>query len=121
MAGVDLLATAFNGGNAAFLADLYARWVADPAAVDPSFATLFGALDEESVAVLQDASGASWAPRQFEVERPEPAPVAAKPDNKGGKADKAAARPSASPGATSPGAAAPVISGGRRTRARARG
>ena len=108
MAGVDLLATAFNGGNAAFLADLYARWVADPATVDPSFATLFSALDEESVAVLQDASGASWAPRRFEVEQPEP--VAAKPDSKStGKTDKqATAKPSAaSPGAASPGAAAP--------------
>ena len=41
MAGVDILASAFNGANAAFIADLYARWVADPAAVDPSFAELF--------------------------------------------------------------------------------
>ncbi len=89
MAGVDLLATAFSGGNAAFLADLYARWVADPATVDPSFAELFAALDEEAVAVLQDASGASWAPRQFEVERPEPVP-AAKPIEKG---DAKAAKP----------------------------
>ncbi len=91
MAGVDLLATAFNGGNAAFLADLYARWVADPATVDPSFAALFAALDEESVAVLQDASGASWAPRRFEVERPEPAAASAKPDGRGDA--KAAAVP----------------------------
>ncbi len=77
MAGVDVLATAFNGGNAAFLADLYARWVADPGSVDPSFVELFTALDEEAVAVSQDASGASWAPRRFEVERPDqtaPAP-----------------------------------------------
>ena len=76
MAGVDVLATAFNGGNAAFLADLYARWVADPGSVDPSFVELFTALDEEAVAVSQDASGASWAPRRFEVERPDqPAPA----------------------------------------------
>ena len=99
MAGVDLLATAFSGGNAAFLADLYARWVADPATVDPSFAELFAALDEEAVSVLQDASGASWAPRQFEVERPEPVP-AAKPD---GKRGATAATPAALPA----GAAAP--------------
>ena len=35
MAGVDILATAFSGANAAYLAELYARWVDDPAgAVD---------------------------------------------------------------------------------------
>jgi len=70
MAGVDILATAFSGGNAAFLADLYARWVSDPGSVDPSFVTLFAALDDEAVSILQDASGASWAPRHFEVEPP---------------------------------------------------
>ena len=63
MAGVDILATAFNGANAAYLADLYARWAADPGAVDPSFSDLFSALGEEARAVLGDAAGASWAPR----------------------------------------------------------
>jgi 2-oxoglutarate dehydrogenase E1 component len=63
MPGVDLLATALNGGNAAFIADLYARWIDTPASVDPSFAELFAALDDEARAVLTDASGASWAPR----------------------------------------------------------
>jgi len=64
MAGVDILAGAFNGANAAFLTDLYARWVADPGAVDPSFAELFASLNDEARAVLTDAEGASWAPRQ---------------------------------------------------------
>src|SRR6185312_16779159 len=67
MAGVDILATAFNGANAAFIADMYARWVADPASVDESFSELFSALNDESRAVLTDAVGASWAPRHFEV------------------------------------------------------
>jgi 2-oxoglutarate dehydrogenase E1 component len=67
MAGVDILATAFNGANAAFIADLYARWTQNPAAVDPSFDELFRSLNDESRAVLEDASGASWAPRQFSV------------------------------------------------------
>ena len=98
MAGVDLLATAFSGGNAAFLADLYARWVADPVTVDPSFAELFVALDEEAVAVLQDASGASWAPRQFEVERPEPLPAA----TPAGKGDAKAAKPAPAAAAAAP-------------------
>jgi len=63
MAGVDLLATAFHGANAAYIAELHARWVSDPGAVDPSFAAVFAAMDDEAVAVLHDASGASWAPR----------------------------------------------------------
>ncbi|HVB67532.1 MAG TPA: 2-oxoglutarate dehydrogenase E1 component, partial [Acetobacteraceae bacterium] len=63
MAGVDVLASAFTGANAAFLGELYARWAADPGAVDPSFASLFAALNDDSRAVLEDATGASWAPR----------------------------------------------------------
>ncbi len=78
MAGVDLLATAFNGANAAFIADLYARWVADPRAVDPGFADLFAALNDESRAILEDNSGASWAPRTWQFGEPDaakPAPA----------------------------------------------
>jgi 2-oxoglutarate dehydrogenase E1 component len=63
MAGMDILASAFSGANAAFLADLYARWADDAASVDPSFADLFAAMNDEARAVLEDASGASWAPR----------------------------------------------------------
>ncbi|HEX4368254.1 MAG TPA: 2-oxoglutarate dehydrogenase E1 component [Rhodopila sp.] len=63
MAGMDILASAFNGANAAFLADLYARWATDPSSVDASFADLFAAMNDEARAVLEDASGASWAPR----------------------------------------------------------
>ncbi len=99
MAGVDILATAFNGANAAFIADAYARWVADPGSVDPSFAELFGALNDESRAVLTDALGASWAPRRFAIDEPEPP---AKPQGKAGggkgkEAGKAAAPAGASP------------------------
>jgi 2-oxoglutarate dehydrogenase E1 component len=81
MAGVDILATAFNGANAAFIADLYARWTANPASVDASFDELFRTLNDESRAVLEDASGASWAPRHFSVgdaEAARPAAQAAK-------------------------------------------
>ncbi len=65
MAGVDVLASALSGANAAFIADAYARWSADPSSVDASFADLFAALGDEDRAVLGDATGASWAPRQF--------------------------------------------------------
>jgi 2-oxoglutarate dehydrogenase E1 component len=77
MAGMDILASAFNGANAAFLADLYARWAANPASVDPSFADLFEALNDEARAVLEDASGASWAPRPSFGDDEAPAPKAA--------------------------------------------
>ncbi|MEA2742293.1 MAG: 2-oxoglutarate dehydrogenase component, partial [Acetobacteraceae bacterium] len=75
MAGIDILASAFSGANAAFLADLYARWAGDPASVDPSFADLFEAMNDEARGVLEDASGASWAPRpSFGAGEVEPAP-----------------------------------------------
>ena len=94
MAGVDLIASAFSGANAAYLADIYARWVADPRSVDGSYEELFAALNDEARAVLTDASGASWAPRRFEVEPPD----APKPPPKGAKSaaiDPAAVRAAA--------------------------
>ena len=83
MAGVDILASAMSGANAAFLADLYARWVERPGSVDPSFAELFEALGDEARAVLTDATGASWAPRPRGGFAPEPE---AAPAPKGAKA-----------------------------------
>src|SRR5689334_12194584 len=65
MAGVDILASAFSGANAAFLAEQYARWATNPVSVDPTFAELFGALNEDARSVLEEATGASWAPRPF--------------------------------------------------------
>ena len=85
MAGVDILATAMTGANAAFLADLYARWVEKPDSVDPSFAELFAVLDDDAKAVLTDAVGASWAPRQRGGFAPEPEPAPAAKGAKGGK------------------------------------
>ena len=83
MAGVDILASAMNGANAAFLADTYARWVEDPNRVDPSFAELFAALNDDAKAVLTDAMGASWAPRPrggfAPAEDAAPAPKGPKP------------------------------------------
>ena len=88
MPGVDLLASAFNGANAAFIADQYARWASNPGSVDPSFAELFAAMDDDARGVLEDASGASWAPQTYSVAEPEPP---AKPGAKDAKAAPAAA------------------------------
>ena len=76
MAGVDVIATALNGANAQFIAQLYAKWVSAPNSVDPDFAALFAALDDEAKSVLTDASGASWAPQPaaFRVSPPPPPP-----------------------------------------------
>jgi 2-oxoglutarate dehydrogenase E1 component len=88
MPGADLLASAFNGANAAFIADQYARWASNPGSVDPSFAELFAAMDDDARGVLEDASGASWAPQTYSVAEPEPT---AKPGAKDTKAALAAA------------------------------
>jgi len=82
MPGVDQLLTAFSGANAAFIADLYAKWVANPAEVDPSFGDLFSALNDESRAILTDAQGASWAPNRYEFGEPEVRPTPTKTDAK---------------------------------------
>ena len=77
MPGVDALASVLNGANAPYMADLYARWVNDPGSVDASFAELFAVLNDEARGVIEDASGASWAPRRFEIGETEPV----KPDD----------------------------------------
>src|ERR1700684_3474350 len=74
MAGVDVIATAMNGANAQFIAQLYAKWVTDPNSVDGDFAALFAALDDEAKSALTAATGASWAPRPVAFES---APAAA--------------------------------------------
>ncbi len=79
MAGVDILASAMTGANAAYLADTYARWTERPDSVDPTFAELFTTLNDDARAVLGDATGASWAPRPRGGFAPEAeAPPAAK-------------------------------------------
>ena len=80
MAGVDVIATAMNGANAQFIAQLYAKWVESPHSVDPDFAALFAALDDDTRAIMMDANGASWAPRPcvFETVSAEAAPKPAK-------------------------------------------
>ncbi len=62
MAGVDVLASAFGGANAAFIADMYERWAADPASVDSGVASVFAAMDDDARAVLGEVDGVSNAP-----------------------------------------------------------
>lgn len=50
-----------TGANAAFIADLYGRYLRDPGTVDQSWAVFFRDLNEDVRAVLDEAHGASWA------------------------------------------------------------
>ena len=49
--------------NAAFIADLYARFRNDPGAVDPSWATFFGSLGDDAKEILGEIEGPSWSTR----------------------------------------------------------
>ncbi|MDT7951804.1 MAG: 2-oxoglutarate dehydrogenase E1 component [Acetobacteraceae bacterium] len=73
MPGVDSIASVLNGANAPYMADMYAKWVSNPASVDASFGELFSLMNDEARGVIEDASGASWAPRRFDIGEPEPA------------------------------------------------
>src|ERR1700719_973448 len=48
------------GGNAAYIEDLYAKYEADPAAVDADWQELFRSLKDERADVIKSARGASW-------------------------------------------------------------
>jgi 2-oxoglutarate dehydrogenase E1 component len=57
-----------SGPNAPFIEELYAKYLENPSAVDPSWRKFFGELEDDSAIVLQDIRGASWAPRDRAVE-----------------------------------------------------
>jgi 2-oxoglutarate dehydrogenase E1 component len=59
--------TILSGPNAPFIAELYARYVEDPGAVDPSWQRFFAEMQDDGRSVLQDLRGASWAPRRHVV------------------------------------------------------
>ncbi len=61
-----------TGANAAFVEDLYARFLSNPDSVDPSWRDFFGALGDDSRAVLAKNGGVSWGrKRTFEFEEEE--------------------------------------------------
>ncbi len=72
---MDLERTSFLlGANAAFLADLYQRWLMDRASVDPSWAKFFGELRDDARSLSRDFAGASWAPPREQIEESAPRP-----------------------------------------------
>jgi 2-oxoglutarate dehydrogenase E1 component len=56
-----------SGANAPFIAEMYARYVEDPAAVDPSWRGFFGELTDDPAAVATEVKGASWRPRTSRI------------------------------------------------------
>ncbi|HLK26846.1 MAG TPA: 2-oxoglutarate dehydrogenase E1 component [Caulobacteraceae bacterium] len=59
------------GGNATFVEDLYARWAADPNAVEPSWRAFFASLNDRADEVRRAAEEPSWAPPEQPAPRPE--------------------------------------------------
>src|SRR6478752_1296319 len=55
------------GSNGTFIAELYSRYLADPASVDESWRRFFAELRDEAPAVLAELQGADWAPNQTSV------------------------------------------------------
>jgi 2-oxoglutarate dehydrogenase E1 component len=53
------------GGNAGYMDDLYARYEADPNAVDTQWQAFFRSLKDDSAEVLKNARGPSWTPPRW--------------------------------------------------------
>src|SRR5258706_4218303 len=85
-----------TGGNATFIAEMHARYLADPNSVDASWQSFFGELTDDAKAVNGELEGASWSRQRSQVVgvAPEPGPANG----------KAAAKPAAAPQGTEPGA-----------------
>ncbi|AVM75206.1 2-oxoglutarate dehydrogenase E1 component [Magnetospirillum gryphiswaldense] len=91
-----------TGGNAVFIAELYARYVEDPSSVDASWVQFFTELRDEGAAIAQDFKGTAGAKRDLKIigaVDPEAAAAAAAAAKKGGKDAKAAA-PAVDPAAS---------------------
>jgi 2-oxoglutarate dehydrogenase E1 component len=97
-------ATSFlSGPNAPFVAELYARFLADPGSVDASWSQFFAELGDDARAALRDYAGASWAPRGTSV--------IGNGGNGGIEGNGGAAAPIAAPAVAAP-IAAPAVAAG---------
>src|ERR1700759_5085586 len=59
------------GGNSAFVEDLYARWAADPNAVEPSWRAFFASLHDGADAGTRGGRAPSWTPPVVKTARPD--------------------------------------------------
>ena len=67
MANQPDLTTLLSGANAPFIAELYSRYLENPAQVDDSWRALFAELRDDPGSVEAEVKGASWAPKQAAV------------------------------------------------------
>ena len=56
-----------SGANAPFLAELYARYMENPASVDQSWREIFDQVGDENGAIFDEVKGPSWAPRGVQI------------------------------------------------------
>ena len=70
-----------QGANAAYLAELHARYEEDPASVDADWRAFFASLEDNKESVFAEARGPSWAPE------PERAVLPARPQSVSGERD----------------------------------
>jgi 2-oxoglutarate dehydrogenase E1 component len=71
------LDTFLSGNNATYIGELYARYLENPASVDAEWGRFFAELKDDGRTVLDELSGASWAPSTAAViggNSQEPAP-----------------------------------------------
>src|SRR5215831_3725719 len=59
------LSSFLYGSNAAYIEDLYARYEADPKAVDAEWQAFFASLKDNAADVTRSARGASWKRRNW--------------------------------------------------------
>ncbi|HEY1722737.1 MAG TPA: 2-oxoglutarate dehydrogenase E1 component [Magnetospirillaceae bacterium] len=75
-------ASILSGGNAIYVSELYARYVADPGSVDPSWADFFVSLGDDGRSVLAELKGAPWGKNGAQIigakEEAAPTPAAKK-------------------------------------------
>src|SRR5690348_2268117 len=62
--------TFLSGANAEFIAELYARYLDDPQAVDPSWRRFFAEMADDAVAIRAERAGPPWARSLPPIEPP---------------------------------------------------
>src|SRR5881394_943490 len=67
--------TFLSGANAEFIAELYARYLDDPQAVDPSWRRFFAEMADDSAAIRAERAGPPWARPLPPIEPPETPPL----------------------------------------------
>src|SRR5216110_2013592 len=70
--------TFLSGANAEFIAELYARYLDDPNAIDPSWRRFFAEMADDAAAIRAERAGPPWARPLPPIEMPEaPSPAPA--------------------------------------------